>query len=260
MSGPEPDAPDAHDPPWPPRPAQWRHDEPDPPGAFPVPWGVLDAVGLVLWTIVAQVLVALPLGLLGYGGDVLHAGVALVIVEAVTVAGALLWLRARGALSWRILGPLRPRWSHVLLGVGVGVVGFVIATVVPEIFRRAVDAPPPPRQQVLEAVSASGSRAWLLIVVAALLAPVVEEFVYRGVLFQALRHRLGLWPGIGLSSLTFAFVHLELVGQPIALAALLVLAAWFAAAFHRTGTLVVPVVGHMFFNGVAVALTLSLAP
>lgn len=246
-------------PPWPEPPPGWRHDAPDPPEAFRVPWGVYDAVGLVLWTIVAQVLVAVPLQVVGYDtGDPLDVGLALVAVQLVTLGGVLGWLSARGSLTWHLLGPVRPRLRQVAVGLGVGLAGFVVATILPEMVRRGLDVAPPDRQEILDTVATTGARAWVLIVVAVALAPLVEEVVYRGLLFQSLRHRLGLWPALGLSSLTFAFVHLELLSQPLALGALLVLGVWLAAAFHRSGSLTVPVVAHAVFNGIAVALTLAI--
>lgn len=226
--------------------------------AFPVPWTVFDAVGIVLWTLLAQLVVGVPLAWLGFDTTTpLGIGVALAAVETVTVAGIFAWLVARGALSWRILGPVRPRWRHVGVGAAVGMAGFVIATVVPELVRRAVGLPPPPRQQVLDFVASGESGVWLVVATVIVVAPVVEEVVFRGLLFQVLRRRLGVSVGIVLSSLTFAVVHLELITRPLSLAALLVLGAWLAAAFHRTGSLVVPITAHALFNGVAVAATLS---
>lgn len=262
MSGAPPPPPETRQPDdaaWPPRPPQWRHDAPDPPDAFPVPWGVMDAVGLVLWTIVAQLIVALPLLLLPDVSGVGFTATALFLVEIVTMAGVWGWLRGRGAFSWRLLGPVRPAVRHLGVGVGVGIAGFVIAVILPEILRRAFDLAPPESQEVLDVIdTGSGAALVGLVVVVVVLAPIVEELVYRSVLFQALRHRLGLWPGIGLSSLTFAFVHLELIDQPVSLAALLVLAVWLAASFHRTGSLVVPIVAHATFNAINVAALLTL--
>lgn len=228
--------------------------------AFPVPWTILDAVVIVLWTLVAQVIVGAPLAVLGNGASssAIEIGAALVAVEAVTVVGVLAWLRARGILSWRILGPVRPRWRHVALGAGVGVAGFILATVVPELIRQWVGIPPPPRQQILDEVATGGSGIWVLVVTVVVLAPVVEEVVFRGLLFQVLRRRTGLWPGVLVSSLTFAIVHLELIDRPLSLGALFVLGAWLAWALHRTGSLVVPVTAHALFNGVAIAVTLGI--
>jgi membrane protease YdiL (CAAX protease family) len=224
-----------------------------------VPWTVLDAAGLVLWTIVAQMLVALPVALLLQGSATAGVSAAiLLVVEVATFAGVVAWLRHRHTWSWRLLGPLRPAARHLAVGLGVGVAGFLIAVIVPEILRQSFDLPTPEPQQILDVISADGAGTVWLIAVVVLLAPIVEELVFRGVLFQSLRHRLGLWPGIGISSLTFAFVHLELIDKPLSLAALLVFAVWLAAAFHRTGTLVVPVVAHATFNAINIAAVLTL--
>lgn len=245
------------DPPWP---GQDGADGDDPSHRqqpFPVPWTIVDAVGIVIWSLVAQLLVGVPLAALGFEaaspGEI---GVALLAVEIVTFAGIVGWLRARGILSWRILGPVRPRARHVAIGIGVGVAGFFLATVLPELIRQRLGLPAPPRQQILDQVATRDAGVWLLVVTVVVLAPVLEEVVFRGLLFQVLRRRLGLWPGIVLSSMTFAIVHLELIDRPISLAALLVLGAWLAGALHRTGSLVVPITAHALFNAVAVIATL----
>lgn len=248
----------ADDPPWPGPEAGGASSARGADGAFPVPWTILDAVVIVLWTLVAQVIVGVPLATFGYGASsVLEIGIALVVVETVTIAGVLAWLRARGILSWRILGPVRPQWRHVAIGAGVGVAGFVLATVVPELIRRWIGLPPPPRQQILEQVAGGGRGLWVIVVTVVVVAPILEEVVFRGLLFQVLRRRTGVWAGIVLSSVTFAIVHLELIGRPLSLGALLVLGAWLAWALHRTGSLIVPITAHALFNGVAIAVTLA---
>jgi membrane protease YdiL (CAAX protease family) len=246
--------------PWPEDAASGGPDGADARGSFPVPWSILDAVGIVLWTLIAQLVVGVPLSALGFDASTpMQIGVALLAVEAVTLVGIFGWLAARGLITWRILGPVRPRWRHLALGAGVGIAGFFIATVIPELIRQALGIPPPPRQQILEFVAGGQRGIWLVVVTVVVVAPVVEEVVFRGLLFQVLRRRLGLWVGIALSSVTFAIVHLELLDRPLSLGALLVLGAWLAAAFHRTGSLVVPITAHALFNGVAVAATLSAA-
>ncbi len=251
----------AADPPWPPREPGWRHDFPDPPQAFAVSWTVFDAVGLVLWTIVAQVLVSLVLTPFHDGagtGSVAFNAVGLTLVEVVTLAGAYGWLRGRHVWSWRVWGPVRPAWRHAAIGVGIGLSGFVLAVILPELLRQAFDIPAPTDRQVALDLVTEGQGVALaaLVVVLVVLAPIIEELIFRGLLFQSIRAKLGLWPGLGLSSLTFAFLHLELFDQPIALAALLVLAVWLAAAFHKTGSLVVPIVAHATFNAINVAALL----
>lgn len=247
------------DPAWPQRPDGWRHDAPDPPDAFAVPFTALEALLLVLWSIVAQILVAIPLALAGftYGQDVATM-VVLIGVQLFVLGGALAWLRRRGKLSWRLLGPVRPAWRHVAIGLGIGVSGFVITAVIVEVVNRVFGPFEVPEQSLLESTSQGGATAVLGGLAAVVLAPVVEETIFRGALFQSIRSRIGLWPALVLSSMLFAIVHLE-VFSAVSLVAFTVLGIWLAGAFHRTGSLVVPILGHAGFNGVVLAFAL-LAP
>lgn len=255
MSDPVSDPVRDPDPAWPEPPPGWRHDEPAPPGAFPVPFTILDGLGLVLWSILAQLFVAVPLQLAGV--DLQGGGIgfllAAIVMQLFTFAGVLVWLRVRGALSWRVLGPVRPTWGRVPVGVGVGVVGFLIVTTLILVIEAAVGGVDPPEQLAMESALGSGAAFLLGILMAVVLAPIVEETIFRGVLFQALRRRFGLWPALLLSGAVFALLHTELA-DPLYLVALWLLGIWLAAAFHRTGTLLVPILGHATFNGVAIGL------
>lgn len=229
----------------------WRHDAPDPPGAFRVPFSVFDALALVVWAQVAQVLVAVPVQAAGVdlsGG--LGVTLTIVLIQLVTLAGLVGFLRWRGAWSWRLLGPVRPERRHLGVGLAVGVSGFVVVTLLVELANRAFGPVAPPEQSLMAASRAGGLGAVVAAVSVVLVAPVVEELIYRGALFQSLRRTLGLWPGMLISAGVFAVVHVEL-GQPLYLAGLFVLGLWFAAAFHRTGSILVPVVGHATFNAIS---------
>lgn len=243
------------DPPWPDQDDDWRHDAPEPPEAFTVPFTPLEALGLVLWSIVGQVLVALPLALAGftYGRDAATM-VVLLVVQMVVLGGALWWLRARGRLSWRLLGPIRPAWRHVWVGLGIGVAGFVLTAVVAEVVNRTFGPFEVPEQSLLETTTQGGATAVLGVVVAVVFAPIVEETIFRGILFQSIRMRVGVWAALVLSSLVFALVHFE-VFSPLPLVIFTVLGIWLAAAFHRTGSLLVPIFGHAAFNGVVLTLS-----
>lgn len=256
--GANPAAPDAgNDPAWPPRSEGWRHDAPDPPDAFPVPWNVFDGLGLVMWTIIAQVVLAAPLIAIGldFTGGVAALSV-FIAAQLFTFVGAAVYLRARGALSWRLLGPLPPRWRDIPLGIGVGVSGYIIVVVLVVMATQIVGPVEPPQQAVLQESMSGGLVAVLGIISAGILAPILEEFVFRGVLFQSLRAKLGVMPGIGISSFLFAAVHIE-VSSLLFSAALLLLAVWLSAALHRTGRLLVAIVGHATFNLITLALALT---
>lgn len=260
----------ADDPPWPPRPEGWRHDAPEPPAAFRVPWSVSDALLLVLWTIVAQVVVGVAVlaSRADVGSDLVGVTVSLV-VQGVTLAGVLVWLALRSRLSWRLLGPLPPRLRDLWVGSGVGVAGFVIVTLLLLLADQLWGEVEPPDQPLTRMIGEGGLVTLLVVVVAVLAAPVVEEVVFRGLLFQAIRERAGVFPAMGLSALIFGAVHLPQIVEVEAetglveginvaalpsIAGLAILGFWFAGAFHRTGRLGVVVAAHATFNGIALAL------
>lgn len=234
--------------------------EPEPapdPVRSEAPFGVFDGVALVVWSLAAQLLVGVPLAVAGFEfGSDLPTLLVLVVVELVTLGGVIAWLAGRGRLSWRLLGRDRPRWTrHALIGLGVGAVGFFIVTVTVTVANELFGPFEAPRQGLLETTTAGGAATVLSIVVAVVLAPVVEETIFRGVLFQALRDRLGVGWGVALSSVAFALVHLE-ISQLVFQGALVLLGAWFALSLHRSRSLVVPIVGHAVFNGITVTLAL----
>jgi membrane protease YdiL (CAAX protease family) len=228
-------------------------------GAFRVPFSVGDGFVTLIAFVVGQLAAGLVFGLLliATGGDVADAPLALIGLggQILGFALALGYLRARGRLTWRLLGPVRPSWLMVALGLGVGVVGTIGAYALNATLVTLVGAEDPVEQDLLNEVLAGGSGTVLALLVAVVMAPLVEETLFRGVLFQALRRRLGLWPGALLSALVFTVIHVEIVfSQPVALAGLFSLGVFLAWAFHRTGSLLVPILGHAVFNGVSVLL------
>ena len=243
------------DPPWPDRPAEWRHDAGSPEEAFPVPFTVFDALAMVLWSVVAQYLVAgvaITLGVVEVGSDLAGqpvTGLSLQIVgQSVTLVGLVGYLLARGVLSWRVLGPIRPHWRHVGLGIGLGLVGLLLVLTTSEFVNRTFGPFAEPEQFALQVSTTSTLVLLLAGVSAVVLAPVVEETIFRSLLFQSVRRKLGMVPGIVAQSLVFAYIHVEVLDSPPAIIGLVVLALWLAASFHRVGSLVVPVTAHATYN------------
>lgn len=86
----------------------------------------------------------------------------------------------------------------------------------------------------------------------AVLAPVVEEFMFRGVLLKRFIGKTSVWGGILISSLVFGVLHLDVIGAFLfgVIASLLYL---------RTNNLLVPIFLHIINNSLAAA-SLFLAP
>ncbi len=92
-----------------------------------------------------------------------------------------------------------------------------------------------------------------LIAFAIVLAPIVEEFLFRGVLLGSFVQKRGWATGIWLPALYFAVVHLDLA----AFVPLFVLGIAFSLAYAATGSLVTPIVMHALFNFTSLIIYLS---
>lgn len=102
------------------------------------------------------------------------------------------------------------------------------------------------RQGIIESFSASSSmeERVLIIVLAVVIAPITEEFVFRFFLYGVLRRYAGRAAALTMSALFFAAVHAHLP----AFAPLFVLAACFTVAYEWSGSLLVPMTMHALFN------------
>lgn len=86
-----------------------------------------------------------------------------------------------------------------------------------------------------------------------LLAPIVEEMLFRGLFFGALARPLGTWIAALISALVFGAVHGDWVLFPM----LAALGFINAIAYAATGNLAVPVVLHALNNGLATAILVT---
>lgn len=85
----------------------------------------------------------------------------------------------------------------------------------------------------------------------AVVAPLIEELLFRGLLQNALMHHVPAWAAIALSAFGFAVVHM----QPLAMPALMALGAAFGYIYYKTGSLRMTIILHMINNALALALT-----
>ena len=93
------------------------------------------------------------------------------------------------------------------------------------------------------------ARLILDVVVIVVVAPVVEEILFRGILLHRWAARWGMTTGVILSSTLFAILHIELVGH-------FFFGVVMAALYVRTGSLWMPIIAHAANNALVVALTL----
>lgn len=164
-------------------------------------------------------------------------------------AAALWAVRAlpQGGFSIRELAggwPRRSAWSLVLvvvfnnLALSIGLYGLSHLIGVPLVETR--DIGPSAREATFEA------RALFLVLVAMVAAPLVEELVFRGVLFRKLRFQRGAGPALMLTTLLFAVLH---PGRQLNMA---LLGIQLILLYTSTRTLLAPVLAHLINNSLAV--------
>jgi membrane protease YdiL (CAAX protease family) len=159
-----------------------------------------------------------------------------------------LYLRRSGRITSVGLNDFgRMRFAHatglaVLLVIAAMVFNFVYATyLIPGIGMQDEMA------KILSAIPRTPINVTLLICAIAIMAPIVEEVLFRGFLQNALAKYVPFWAAILLSSFLFAVVHL----QPYAIPGLMSLSLAFGYLYHRTGSLRTNIILHMANNAFA---------
>ena len=100
-----------------------------------------------------------------------------------------------------------------------------------------------------------------LIIVAVLIAPPIEELIFRGLLLRTLLHRMPFWPAAAISTTCFAMLHLYEVNG--AASRILLFASIFVFGYGQcllvrwTGRLGTSIVAHAATNAVGAAIALA---
>ena len=220
-------------------------------------------VNFLGWTIGAQV--AALTGPAGLGGEGLKSwqGVLTANLNHVLVAATCLWVaRVSFTAGWRGLGigrqPIGSEIKYALAGwlAAIVVCGLMLLAT-DQVFTRLLPWFRPPDHSVfitLKDPAVTPLMRTIAIGGAFMLAPIGEELLFRGILQTAIkkviprrwgsmRHR---WVAIGVAALLFAVMHTATPHHMVALAGLGVILGYL---YERRGSLVVPILVHMLFNG-----------
>lgn len=236
---------------------------------FPVPWSPWTAVAVFALQFLAVTFLGVLLASAVASGAVGETIQRVVLLPASSIAAAgftlLVVSRRFPGQTWRLRGPQRPAWravgtglvwglgSYLAVGLGLGSLLQALAT--------AGGGELPEIQTTFRDFAADPAVAPVFLFGAIVLAPIGEELLFRGMLFQALRSRFGVWPGIGVSAIAFALVHWDptttLGGNLLVVTTIFALGMLLAWMFHRTGSLVVPVAAHCIFNAISAVLLVA---
>lgn len=112
-----------------------------------------------------------------------------------------------------------------------------------------------PQHEALEVITESGSVALqaLMVALAVVVAPLVEELMFRGLFQSMIRSYLGRpWVAIAITSALFATIHTNREHWP----ALFILALGLGYSYEKSGSLLRPIFMHAMFNGVTIVAAL----
>ena len=175
--------------------------------------------------------------------------VVLTLLQAVILSGTAIWLagRTRKPRAWHF-GLRRARFWPSIGWAALGLASFFIFVII-----YSALLTPEGDQSVTEDLGADESTLALVAagVVVIIVAPVAEEFFFRGFFYRALRTRLGILSAAAIDGLVFGLIHFT---GPDTLELLPILAAlgfMFCLVYERTGTLYTVIGLHAFNNSIA---------
>jgi membrane protease YdiL (CAAX protease family) len=145
-------------------------------------------------------------------------------------------------LGWRKLlpnsGVLSSPWLYfvggIVLAIGVAIASSRMKT---------------PDNLPIEELFKNRTGAFLLMTMAVLLAPLVEETVFRGYLYPLFAKNLGVAPAVVITGVLFGFMHAPQLGWTLGLVTMLItVGIIFTLARARTGTVLASFLLHLGYN------------
>jgi uncharacterized protein len=224
---------------------------------LPPPWPPWTAPAALLAGFAGATVVAILIGLIGgaFGGSLSDPPPAVSISAVVgqdlcLIGAALLFARMVGRPEPWQFGLRPPARIRSAIGyIVAGYLGFILFSYL----WLVVIGQPDTQDTITQDLGADQSTVALIAVTAVVtvLAPLAEEFFFRGYFFGALR-RQGLWVAAGLTGLAFGLVHV--FGSPIAfIVPLAVLGTMLCLLRERTGSLYPGIALHSINNAAAMS-------
>lgn len=212
---------------------------------------------LVVWTLVRRIPLPLAEGPTGRAALLVASEV---LIAALTY-GVFRALRGREGPRLAEMGFRR---ANLLADVGTGVVAYLLllplllVVIVPlaALFERL--GIPSQSHPIVDAIQAGADAPLslvLLFVVAAVQAPLVEETLFRGTLYPALRGRVGGLAAALLASFIFAALHPQL---GLGLLGVFLIGFILTLVYELTGSLVASATAHALNNAVLLAIAMAL--
>ena len=180
--------------------------------------------------------------LLWYAAIFLFLYVTLGVLRGVPFWSSLGWKKLKSNLS---AGRANP-WAYFFAGCGLAIFVFIASSQV-----HTSDKMP------IEEVLKNRSSAMLLMAMAVLIAPLVEETVFRGYLYPLFAKSFGIVPGILLTGILFGLMHgAQLAWTWGIVGLLIVVGIIFTFARAQTGTVLASFLLHLGYNSMIAVATI----
>jgi membrane protease YdiL (CAAX protease family) len=205
---------------------------------YSVPWKYIDNwIGVVLLILIDLIIFVITL----QSSKAKLAQSALIILLELAYLLPVILIFAWRRVHWKYLGFGRFEWKALGTGCGLLIGAYAIIIVHNALlYFLGVDTQ---GAKILKMFAELDSPVWFSIV-AAVVAPFVEETFFRGFLFQGFRGRYGWQAGMLLSSAIFAAAHLDLV----ALIPTFILGNVLAYVYHRSNSVWPGIILHFLVN------------
>lgn len=114
-----------------------------------------------------------------------------------------------------------------------------------------------PPQELIKLFTAGGdpTAITLLVIFAVVLAPIVEEIIFRGGIYRFIKSQSTLLPAQIISGAFFAVMH----GNLMSFLPLVVVGILLARVYERSGCILVPICFHACFNGFSLLMLLIMS-
>ncbi len=211
-----------------------------------VPWGVREAwFGVGFLGIWIGLSIALSLLLANIEQDMI-VGMALIVLELALFIPVWWFVFHRHRAGWKELGFRSFTWKDLGISCGLLVGTYVfmfVYGIVLSVFQIEPDV------NWIEIFENQASPGWLIFTVV-IVAPFLEEILFRGFIFTGFRNKYGWVNAMLISGVLFAVNHLQLVG----LITYFLLGCILAYLRHASKSLWPSIFFHMVINGISTGL------
>ncbi len=230
----------------------------DQPTPYSLPWSLPNALGILGLFVGVQISLGLLIQVLS--ANTFQATPSLFSFFVIIVASHLItwvgvwWVsqrRHRQGYAYLGLGT-KPAFKTLIKAILLGLAAQILGVLLLQLF-----PPPPDLETPFKRLMNSGALGiGMLTMMAVIMAPLLEEVLFRGLLQPALA-RWGAWIAIGISAVLFSALHaIQLQGYWPGLTSIFLVGMVLGWLRHRTGLLWASIACHAAYNGLAIVLLL----